>query len=143
MGEISIKDFGKIKISEIMSREPLFFVTPEDKISKTELLMLKKKVGGLPVVSSEDHKRVIGIITQRDIRLARFAMSLDNPYTVVRDLMTPEPHVVKESTTIKELLEIMFKYRIGRLPVVDDNNELIGIVLQSDILKKLFEFLNE
>ncbi|MHA1273413.1 MAG: CBS domain-containing protein [Promethearchaeota archaeon] len=143
MGEISIKDFGKIKISEIMSREPLFFVTPEDKISKTELLMLKKKVGGLPVVSSEDHKRVIGIITQRDIRLARFAMSLENPYTIVRDLMTPEPHVVKESTTIKELLEIMFKYRIGRLPVVDDNNELIGIVLQSDILKKLFEFLNE
>jgi len=105
--------------------------------------MLKKKVGGLPVVSSEDHKRVIGIITQRDIRLARFAMSLENPYTIVRDLMTPEPHVVKESTTIKELLEIMFKYRIGRLPVVDDNNELIGIVLQSDILKKLFEFLNE
>ncbi|MGQ4875479.1 MAG: CBS domain-containing protein [Promethearchaeia archaeon] len=143
MGEISIKDFGKIKISEIMSRDPLFFVTPEDKISKTELLMLKKKVGGLPVVSSEDHKRVIGIITQRDIRLARFAMSLENPYTIVRDLMTPEPHVVKESTTIKELLEIMFKYRIGRLPVVDDNNELIGIVLQSDILKKLFEFLNE
>ena len=143
MGEDRLKLFGTLKVSEIMVSDPLFFTTPDEKISTTELLMLRKKIGGLPVVSSENHKRLIGIITQRDIRLARFAMSLDEPKTSVRDLMTAEPYVVKREDTIKRVLELMFTNDISRLPVINENNELIGIVLQQDILKKLLQHLKE
>ncbi|MHA1488271.1 MAG: CBS domain-containing protein [Promethearchaeota archaeon] len=136
MEKDSLKYFGEIKVSEIMIKNPLY-INPGEKISKTELLMLRKKIGGLPVVD-KTRGNLIGIITQRDIRLARFAMTLD---TTVKDLMTPEPFVTKESTSLKEALEIMFKNKIERLPVVNDKNELIGLVLQQEILKKLLMFL--
>ena len=94
MGEKEInrlEEFGNIKVSEIMVYDPLYFTTPDEKISSTELIMLKKKIGGLPVVNDAKSKQLIGIITQRDIRLARFAISLESPKTLIRNLMTPHP----------------------------------------------------
>ncbi len=134
----SLRQFGDIKALDIMVTSPLT-IFPDEKISATELLMLKKKIGGLPVINEQN--RVIGIITQRDIRLARFAMSLDAHGTVVKDLMTSSPIVIKGDSTIKEILEIMFKNKIERLPVVNENNGLIGLVLQQEILKKLSKYL--
>ncbi|MFX1442183.1 MAG: CBS domain-containing protein [Promethearchaeota archaeon] len=139
MGEDRLKTFGDLKVSEIMIKNPLY-TTLDEKISKTELLMLRKNINGLPVV--DNNMKVIGIITQRDIRLARFAISLESSKTIVKNLMTPEPFVVKQNDTIKKALEIMFENNIERLPVVKDtSNELIGLVLEKIILKKLLEYL--
>jgi IMP dehydrogenase len=140
MGEDRLQQFGEIKASEIMVKNPLF-VTPEEKISKTELLMLRKKIGGLPVVKNQKNHQLIGIITQRDIRLARFAMSLESPNTTVKDLMTSEPFVVKSDEIVKNILKLMFKKKIQRLPVVNENRQLIGFIVQNQILRKLFEFM--
>ncbi|MFX0028064.1 MAG: CBS domain-containing protein [Candidatus Hermodarchaeota archaeon] len=140
MGEDRLQKFGKIKVLEIMIKDPLF-ITPNEKISATELLMLRKKIGGLPVVKDQKSKQLIGIITQRDIRLARFAMSLDSPNTTVKDLMTLEPFVVTEDEELKGVLELMFEKNIQRIPVVNDNNQLIGLIVQSQILKKLFDYM--
>jgi len=141
---VSIKEFGEIKISDVMIHDPLYFTTPDAKISSTELLMLRKKIGGLPVVHDHKHRQLVGIITQRDIRLARFAISLESPQTTIKDLMTHKPIVIKENNTIKDALEKFFQYNIERLPVVisDNDNELIGLVLQNNILKLLNQYLN-
>jgi len=140
MVEDQLDNFGDVKISEIMINNPLF-TTPNEKISTTELLMLRKNIGGLPVVKNSINKQLVGIITQRDIRLARFAMSLESPNKTVKDLMTPEPFVVKKDTTLKQALALMFDKDIERLPVVNENNELIGLLLQTNILKSLLERL--
>ncbi len=140
MGEDRLQQLGEIKASEIMVRNPLF-ITPYEKISKTELLMLKKKIGGLPVVKDQKNRQLIGIITQRDIRLARFAMSLESPNTTVKDLMTSEPYVIKKDEIIRNILKLMFKKNIQRLPVINDSYQLIGLIVQTQILKKLFEFM--
>ncbi|KKN33517.1 hypothetical protein LCGC14_0802970 [marine sediment metagenome] len=142
MGEDRLQQFGKIKISEIMVKDPLF-ITPDEKISTTDLLMLRKKIGGLPVVKDQKDQQLFGIITQRDIRLARFAMSLESPNTTVKDLMTSEPFVIKRDETILEVLTLMFEKDIQRLPVVDDNHKLIGLIVQSQILKKLFDVMKK
>ena len=141
MGEDRLQKFGEIKASETKVKNPLF-VTPDEKISKTELLMLRKKIGGFPVVKSQKDHQLIGIITQRDIRLARFAMSLESPNTTVKDLMTSEPFVVKSNEDIKNILKLMFKKNFQRLPVVNENGNLIGFIIQNQILRKLFEFMN-
>ena len=138
-----LKQFGDMTISKIMVYDPLYYTTPDEKISTTELFMLRKKIGGLPVVSDVKSKQLIGIITQRDIRLARFAISLESPKTTVRNLMTPEPIVVRKTDTIKDALEKFFENHIERLPVIDDNKTLIGLVLQNIILKKLLEHLEQ
>jgi IMP dehydrogenase len=140
MGDDRLQQFSEIKASEIMVKNPLF-VTPEKKISATELLMLRKKIGGLPVVKDQRNKHLIGIITQRDIRLARLAMSLESPNTTVKDLMTSEPYVVKEDDVVRNILKIMFEKSIQRLPVINEKGQLIGLIIQSNILKKLFEFM--
>ena len=142
MGEDRLQQFGKIKISEIMVKDPLF-ITPDEKISVTELLMLRKKIGGLPVVKDQKNQQLIGIITQRDIRLARFAMNLESPNTTVKDLMTSEPFVIKKDETIQEVLVLMFEKDIQRLPVVNDNHKLICLIVQSQILKKLFDVMKK
>ena len=138
--EDHLKHFSEIKVSDIMIKNPLF-TTPYEKISKTELIMVRKNIGGLPVVDDSKNKLVIGIITQRDVRLARFAMNFETSKTIVKDLMTPEPIVVKENNTIKFVLETMFDKKIQRLPVVDEENKLIGLVLQIDILRKLLDYM--
>ncbi len=142
MGEDSLKLFGEIKVSEVMvPSNKIIYTTPDEKISTSEILMLKRKIGGLPVINDNTRKQVVGIITQRDIRLSRFAVSVDTPLTTVKDLMTAEPFVVKKGNTIKDALKIMFEHKIERLPVVNDNNELIGLIGQQRILKKLYQNL--
>jgi len=141
MGEDRLEYVGQVKISEIMIPDPQF-TTPDEKISATELLMLRKKINGLPVVNNDKNRKVVGIITQRDIRLARFAVSLDSKYTTVKDLMTANPIMIKEDNSIKDALIKFFKFDIERLPVVNENGELIGLVVEQKILKKLLDYLN-
>ena len=140
--EDRLKQLSNIKVSNIMIKDPLF-TFPNEKISATELLMVRKNIGGLPVVKDRKNKQLIGIITQRDIRLARFAMSLESPNTTVKDLMTPEPYVAKKDDTLICILEIMFDRKVQRLPVVNENNELIGLVLHNQILKTLYEYMKK
>ncbi len=140
--EDCLKQISKILVSDIMIKDPLY-TFPNEKISATELLMIRKNIGGLPIVKDRKNKQLVGIITQRDIRLARFAMSLDSPNTTVKDLMTPEPFVVNENDTLIYVLEIMFNKRVQRLPVVDENNNLIGLVMQKEILKTLLEYMKK
>ena len=140
MVEDRLDRFAKTKVTEVMIKNPIF-TTPDEKISATELIMIKKNIGGLPVVDNQKSLRVIGIITQRDIRLARFAVSLDSPYTTVKDLMTAEPYCVNKDDTINDVLDLMFEKKVERLPVVNNNNELIGLILQQDILKRIHEIL--
>lgn len=140
--EDSLKEFSKIKVSNIMIKDPLF-TFPNEKISATELLMIRKNIGGLPVVKDRKNMQIVGIITQRDIRLARFAMSLDSPNTNVKDLMTLEPFVVRTNDTLMYVIEMMLGKRIQRLPVVNDSNELIGLVMQNEIIKKLLEYMKK
>ena len=130
----------KLTVQDYMINDPLT-ITPDAKISTTELLMLKKNIGGLPVIKNNHDKQLIGIITQRDIRLARFALNLESPNTSVRDLMTKDPKVVYKSDSIKKTLRVMFENNIERLPVINQNNEIIGLVIQQDILKAIYNHL--
>ncbi|MFX1498173.1 MAG: CBS domain-containing protein [Promethearchaeota archaeon] len=135
-----IRKFNEVKVSEFMIKEPIF-ITPNEKVSTTELLMLRKNVGSLPVVNNSKDKRVIGIITQRDIRLARFAMDLESPNTRVRDLMTPDPIVAKVTDSLVQVLENLVKNNIERLPVINDNQNLIGYITKQSIIETIYKRL--
>jgi IMP dehydrogenase len=135
-------ELSEVPVHEFMVSNP-YFTTPDAKISATELLMLRKKIGGLPVVKDEISKEVIGIITQRDIRLAKFAMNLEVPNTRVRDLMTPDPIVVHRDDSLRTVLTQMFDNKIERLPVINESNELIGLVIQNDILLTIYHLFIE
>lgn len=135
-----IRKFDEVKVSEFMIKEPIF-ITPNEKVSTTELLMLRKNVGSLPVVNNSEDKRVIGIISQRDIRLARFATDLESPNTRVRDLMTPDPIVAKITDSLIQVLEKLVKNNIERLPVINDTQNLIGYITKQSIIETIYKWL--
>ncbi len=132
-------NLNEIKAFEVMVNN-IVTIKAQDKITHANLLMIKNNVGGLPVIDKDYF--VIGIITQRDINLSRLAIELESNSTI-GDLMTKNPITVDKDETLKEILEKMFKYNIERLPVIDEDKKLIGLVLREPILKKVLEFLKE
>ncbi len=92
-------------------------------------LMAKFRISGVPIVSADD--RLVGIITNRDLQFER---SLDRP---VSEAMTGDGLVTApQGTTLDEAEQIMGKHRIEKLPVVDKNGHLIGLITVKDILKR-------
>ena len=91
-------------------------------------LMAEFKIGGIPVV--DDANRLVGIVTNRDLRFQR------NMNLLVDDVMTKDNLVTtNQSTDLEAATEILQQYKIEKLPVVDNDNKLIGLITYKDITK--------
>jgi IMP dehydrogenase len=103
-------------------------ITAEKKVSDALGLMAKYKIGGIPVV--DKNRFLVGIVTNRDLR---FEKNMNRP---ISEVMTVE-HLVSttESTDLESAAEILQKYKIEKLPVVDKDNKLIGLLTYKDITK--------
>lgn len=100
----------------------------EASIGDALALMKKFKIGGIPIV--DDHKKLIGILTNRDLR---FETNLDRPVT---DLMTTTNLITAPiGTDLTQAKEILQKNKIEKLPVVDNDNNLVGLITYKDIMK--------
>lgn len=103
-------------------------ITPKKKVKDALALMAKYKIGGIPVV--DGHGYLVGIVTNRDLRFER---NMDRP---ILEVMTKENLVsTSESTNLEKAADILQKYKIEKLPVVDKQNKLIGLVTYKDITK--------
>ena len=121
-------EVDKVKRSESgMILDPIT-IEPEFKISKAMEIMADYKVSGLPVIK---HKKLVGILTNRDIRF-------ENNFNLeVKDRMTSSNLItVPESTTLEQAKSVLQKHRIEKLLVVDDSGQLRGLITVKDILKK-------
>ncbi|HIP28877.1 MAG TPA: IMP dehydrogenase [Sulfurovum sp.] len=106
------------------------FIGPDTTVGEADVVMAEYKISGVPVVNNK--QKLIGIITNRDMRFIT-DMSLK-----VSDVMTPAPLVTaKEGTTLESAAEILQKHKIEKLPIVDDNDQLIGLITIKDIEKKI------
>lgn len=122
------EEVKKVKRSESgMIMEPV--TLGEDAVLREAVhLMRDHKIGGIPVVNEEN--QLVGIITNRDLR---FEKDLDKK---VRDVMTRENLITAElGTNLKGAQEILEKYKIEKLPIVDGNNKLVGLITFKDIQK--------
>ncbi len=101
--------------------------------SEISARLLLGEFNGVPVI--DDNQKVIGIVTAIDILKAlREGKSLSN--TRARDIMTPNPSVVKKDTAIEEIMDIMIGKEIELVPVVQEDGKLIGVVARLDILRQ-------
>lgn len=103
---------------------------PTATIGDAEALMRKYKIGGIPIVDEND--TLVGILTNRDLRFEK------NPGRPVTDLMTTENLITAPvGTTLLQARDKLQEYKIEKLPVVDDNNKLIGLITYKDIMKEV------
>ncbi len=128
----------KVKRSESGVITDPFFLTPEHQVYDAEHLMSKYRISGVPIVNNLEEQKLVGIITNRDLRFIQ-----DQDYSFkISDVMTKEELVTAPvGTTLKEAEKILQKHKIEKLPLVDNNGVLKGLITIKDI-EKVIEFPN-
>ena len=127
--EEQAEEVDRVKRSESGMIVKPVTVSPDQTISEAEALMRKYKISGLPV--TDENGKLLGIITNRDIRFVK------DYSKKIKEVMTKENlKTVPVGTTLEEAKEILHKYKIEKLPVVDENGYLKGLITIKDIEKK-------
>ncbi len=130
-------------IGEFCNRE-VVFATREMSLPEAAQLMREYHVGDLVVVDEVDGKRVpVGIVTDRDMVIEVIAKSLDPDEFSVGDIMSPQLVSVQEKEGVFETIRLMRSKGIRRIPVVNQEGGLAGIVSADDILDLLAEEMAE
>jgi CBS domain-containing protein/anti-sigma regulatory factor (Ser/Thr protein kinase) len=137
----NIHEFGRVQeliyelqIKQVMSSQ-VATVTPDQNISDLKSILREKRISGAPVV--EDGK-LVGIISVEDLIRALSKGEMD---ALIRDRMTTNLITVNEESTLIEAVRKFAQLGVGRLPVVNDRHELVGIVTGGDINRALLEAL--
>lgn len=123
-----------MKVKELMTAETVKSCDVETKLHEVAKIMKETNCGALPVVDRE--KRVVGIVTDRDICLALANQGVSAPENEVHMVMTHQVHKVKEDDKVDTVLREMRIYQVGRIPVVDEAGKLKGIVSVHNLLSQ-------
>ena len=121
---------------DVMTREPAC-CEPGDSIQRAAQLMKTEDVGSLPVVESLATRALVGIITDRDIVVKVVAEGRPGQTASARDAMTQNPVTVREDDDVNRALSAMADRKVRRIPVVDSEGRLCGIIAQADIATRL------
>jgi tRNA nucleotidyltransferase (CCA-adding enzyme) len=111
---------------------PIRTIRPELTIAEAQRLLFRYGHSGLPVVDAID--RLVGIISRRDLDLA---LHHGFGHAPVKGYMTNAVKTITPATTLSQIQALMVTYDIGRLPVLDDNERLVGIVTRTDVLREV------
>lgn len=140
------KKYLGLKVSDVMTENPLT-VEPSDSLEEVEELMEEHRIRQLPVVEGRE---LVGIITDRDLRPFLRDRYLGKPQdqqramgTKVATVMSAKPVTLSPSDELREAVEILLEEKIGGIPVVDEDEGLVGIVTYIDVLRSLLELLQE
>lgn len=120
-----------MKVKEIMSADPKF-CSPDNNLSVVAALMWENDCGVIPVV--DDESRVLGMITDRDICIAVCTKNRPASALSVREAMSKDAYDCFEDADVREALKVFRDVRVHRLPVVDKDGILKGILSLNDIV---------
>jgi CBS domain-containing protein len=124
-----------MKCNEVMTKNPASCL-PTDLAAKAAGLMKSENVGSIPVVESEQSQVLIGIVTDRDLALKIVAEGLDAKSATVESVMTHQVITCHADDDLQKALDSMSENQVRRIPVVDNENKLLGIIAQADVATK-------
>jgi CBS domain-containing protein len=125
-----------MKVEEIMSKEPAC-CTPEDDVEVAADIMRRLDTGIVPVTKDlTQPSRLLGVVSDRDLCLGVVGTGKERTSVKVGELMSTRLTVSKPSDTAQQVLARMARSKVRRLPVVNRNFEIIGIVSLADIVRR-------
>ncbi|UCF57970.1 MAG: CBS domain-containing protein [Deltaproteobacteria bacterium] len=124
-----------MKVSEWMIKEPIT-VTKDQKVQDCVDLMKEYSIRHLPVV---ENQKLIGLVTESDLREV-FLASLVEDLTI-EGIMINEPMTVTPDTEIEDAAKLIYYHKIGGLPVVDDYEQVVGIITVADLVEAFIELM--
>ena len=120
-----------MKVSEVMTRE-VQTIQPDQTAQQAASFMLSSDAGSIPVTEGE---RLVGMITDRDIAVRGIAKG-HGPDTPVRELMTNDIICAREDENVEDVASKMSEAQVRRLPVIDSQDRLCGIVSLGDLARE-------
>jgi len=129
---------SNMKCREIMTKDPVCCL-PDDEVQKAAKLMKDENVGVIPIIEDEDTKTLLGIVTDRDLALRVVAEARDLDSTRIKDVMTTGAVSCQPEDDLQKALDAMEENQVRRIPVVDSNQKIVGIIAQADVATRLGE----
>ena len=120
-----------MKAREIMTKDPRV-VTPDTSVQEAARMMQSEDTGVLPVVEASTSRRLVGVLTDRDIAIRVVAEGRNG--AVVRDVMSPSVRTCRENDNVEDVMRMMADEQIRRVPIVDESGTIVGIVSQADLV---------
>lgn len=134
--EDQAEQVDRVKRSESGVITNPFFLTPEHQVYDAEHLMGKFRISGVPIVNNQEEQKLVGILTNRDLRF------IQDYSILIHEVMTSENLVTAPvGTTLNEAEKMLQQYKIEKLPLVDNDGVLKGLITIKDI-EKVIEFPN-
>jgi CBS domain-containing protein len=132
----------RMRASEIMTDRPET-VTPDATLADAAKKMRDLDVGIIPVVESSDSLRLSGVITDRDIAVRAVAEGGDVRSMKVSECMTTEVETCNKNDTLLEVLRVMEREQVRRVPITDREGRLVGIIAQADVITDVDDHATE
>jgi CBS domain-containing protein len=124
------------KCSDIMTKD-LVTCTPENTIVEVARLMKTEDIGPVLIVDNEQSKTLIGIVTDRDIVVKAIADGQDVNTTRVGDVMSKKLVTCRADDDVDVAMKAMAQFQLRRIPVVEENMRLVGIISQADLATRV------
>jgi len=112
---------------------------PDEGVQKAAKLMRDENVGVIPIIEDEDTKTLLGIVTDRDLAIRVVAEGRDVGGTRIKDVMTTGAVSCRPDDDLQKALDAMEENQVRRIPVVDHNQKIVGIIAQADVATRLSE----
>lgn len=122
-----------MRVKQVMTANPAC-CTPQSTAREAATLMRDHDCGSIPVVETMQRKRVVGIVTDRDLAVRGLARGRGTD-TPIRELMTDDPVTCVPEDNVEDLRQVMVEELVRRVPVVDADGLLVGIVAQADLAR--------
>ena len=126
------------KCKEVMTKDPVCCL-PSDSVAKAAELMKIENIGSIPVIETEQSQILVGIVTDRDLALKIVARALDAESTTVETVMTDKVFTCYADDDLQKALDAMAEHQLRRIPVVDNDNKIVGIIAQADVATRVDE----
>ena len=124
------------KCSDVMTKNPICCL-PNDMAIKPAQLMKSGNIGPIPVIDNEQTRKLVGIVTDRDLALKIVAEGRDPKSTKVEAVMTGNVVTCRAEDDLQKALDAMAEHQLRRIPVVDNDNKILGIIAQADVATRV------
>ena len=124
------------KCNEVMTKNPVCCL-PTDLVSKAAELMKSKDIGPVPIIENEQTRKLVGIVTDRYLALKIVAEGRDPKSTKAEAVMTRDVVTCRAEDDLQKALDAMSGHKLRRIPVVDNNNGIVGIIAQADVATRV------
>ena len=121
-----------MKIREIMSSDPACCVLSDSAQTVARTLCVRN-IGSMPVVVDQESRKLVGMITDRDLCCSVIAEGLDRKTTAIEKLISLPPLACRDGENLETCERLMQEHQVRRIPIVDAEGRVIGIVSQADL----------